>query len=381
MLATDLDKIKTDAPIFEPSAFDLTDRQAELCTRARTLGETKFADRAAKWDRDASFPTDNYRDLHTTGLLGICVPREYGGEGADHLTYSLAAAEIGRYCGSTALTWNMHVSSCLWSGELADQLDMTTEERQSHARRRAIHYKRVIEDGKIYSQPFSEGGAAAAGAIAFGTQAKKVDKGWLINGKKIFASLAGHADYYGVLCTEDRPDAGRRHTMFMAVPAQAQGVEVAGDWDPLGMRGTVSRNLIFKDALIDDDEALMPPGIYYQGVMRWPHMFLTLTPAYIGLMQAAYDFTVKYLRGEVAGMPPVKRRMFPTKQIAVAQMRVMLEQTKVLWLQTMREARIDPSLCGAVHHDGEFERDGAARDPHLRGAVNAQIAAARAHLS
>ena len=343
MLATDLDKIKTDLPIFEPSAFELTDQQAELCARARTLGESKFAARAAKWDRDASFPTDNYRDLYDTGLLGICVPKEHGGEGADQLSYAMAAAEIGRYCGSTALTWNMHVCSCLWTGPLADQLDMTTEERRSHARRRAIHYKRIIEDGKIYSQPFSEGGAAAAGAVAFGTKAKKVDAGWLINGKKIFASLAGHADYYGVLCTEDRADASRRHTMFMAVPAQARGVEVVGDWDPLGMRGTVSRNIIFKDALVDDDEALMPPGVYYQGVMRWPHMFITLTPAYIGLMQAAYDFTVKYLRGEVEGMPPVKRRMFPTKQIAVAQMRVMLEQTKVLWLQAMREARVDPS--------------------------------------
>ena len=178
-------------------------------------------------------------------------------------------------------------------------------------RRRSIHYRRMVEDGKVYSQPFSEGGAAAAGTVAFGTKAKKVGDGWQINGKKIFASLSGHADYYGILCTEDREDASRRHTMFMAVPADAKGVEVVGDWDPLGMRGTVSRNLIFKDAHVDDDEALMPPGIYYQGVVRWPHMFLTLTPAYIGLMQGAYDFTVKYLRGEVPGMPPVKRRMYP----------------------------------------------------------------------
>ena len=338
-----IDTVKTDAPIFEPSAFALTDQQVELCERARILGESKFAARAAKWDREASFPTDNYRDLHDAGLLGICVPREHGGEGADLLTYSLAAAEVGRYCGSTALTWNMHVCSCLWTGPLADQLDMTNEERALHARRRAVHYRRIVEDGKIYSQPFSEGGAAAAGAVAFGTKAKKTEQGWLINGKKIFASLAGHADYYGVLCTEDRDDASRRHTMYMAVPANAKGVEVVGDWDPLGMRGTVSRNLVFKDALVNDDEALMPPGIYYQGVVRWPHMFLTLTPAYIGLMQGAYDFTVKYLRGEVPGMPPVKRRMYPTKQIAVAQMRVMLEQTKVLWFQVMREARIDPS--------------------------------------
>ena len=57
-------------------------------------------------------------------------------------------------------------------------------------------------------------------------------------------------------------------------------------------------------------------------------MFLTLSPTYIGLAQAAYDFTVRYLRGEVPGTPPVKRRMYPTKQIAVAEMRIKLEQTR-----------------------------------------------------
>ena len=344
MSAIDLDDVETDAPIFDAAAFDLTEQQVELSGRAQALAQRNFAARAEKWDREASFPTENYRDLHAAGLLGICVPREHGGEGADLLTYSLAAAEIGRYCGSTALTWNMHVCSCLWTGYLADRLEMTEDDRRRHERRRAIHYRRIVERGKIYSQPFSEGGAAAAGAVAFGTKATQVaDDGWVVNGKKIFASLSGHADYYGVLCTEDRENSGRRHTMYLAVPAGAKGVEVVGDWDPLGMRGTVSRNLLFKDVHVDGDEALLPPGVYYAGVVRWPHMFLTLTPTYIGLMQAAYDFTVKYLRGEVAGTPPVKRRMYPTKQIAVAQMRIMLEQTKVLWFHVMREARIDPS--------------------------------------
>ena len=344
MSAIDLDDVETDAPIFDAAAFDLTEQQVELSGRAQALAQRNFAARAEKWDREASFPTENYRDLHAAGLLGICVPREHGGEGADLLTYSLAAAEIGRYCGSTALTWNMHVCSCLWTGYLADRLEMSEDDRRRHERRRAIHYRRIVERGKIYSQPFSEGGAAAAGAVAFGTKATQVgDDGWVVNGKKIFASLSGHADYYGVLCTEDRENSGRRHTMYLAVPAGAKGVEVVGDWDPLGMRGTVSRNLLFKDVHVDGDEALLPPGVYYAGVVRWPHMFLTLTPTYIGLMQAAYDFTVKYLRGEVAGTPPVKRRMYPTKQIAVAQMRIMLEQTKVLWFHVMREARIDPS--------------------------------------
>jgi alkylation response protein AidB-like acyl-CoA dehydrogenase len=72
-------------------------------------------------------------------------------------------------------------------------------------------------------------------------------------------------------------------------------------------------------------------------------MFLTLSPTYIGLAQAAYDFTVRYLRGEVPGTPPVKRRMYPTKQIAVAQMHIKLEQTKATWFQAVTEAGPNPT--------------------------------------
>jgi alkylation response protein AidB-like acyl-CoA dehydrogenase len=88
---------------------------------------------------------------------------------------------------------------------------------------------------------------------------------------------------------------------------------------------------------------LMPHGVYFQAATRWPHMFLTLSPTYMGLAQAAYDFTISYLRGEMPGTPPVKRRMYPTKQIAVAEMHIQLEQTKSLWFQAISEACPDPS--------------------------------------
>src|SRR3569832_548655 len=109
------------------------------------------------------------------------------------------------------------------------------------------------------------------------------------------------------------------------------------------MRGTVSRTLIFKDVFGGEDAALMPRGVYFQAAMRWPHMFLTLSPTYMGLAQAAYDFTIKYLRGEMPGTPPVKRRMYPTKQIAVAQMHIKLEQIKAIWFQAITEAGPNPS--------------------------------------
>src|SRR5436305_5678787 len=198
--ADSLKSIDRAAPMFDPKAFRLDDEQTGIIASARELGQSVFAVRAAEYDRDAKFPTENYRDLHRAGLLGIAIPKKHGGLGADFRTYSLAAAEIGRYCGATALTWNMHVCSTLWSGPLADDLEMDTATRAEHERRRALHYKRIIDTGAVYSQPFSEGGAAAAGGVAFGTEAQPVKGGWIVNGKKIVASLAGHADYYGVLC-------------------------------------------------------------------------------------------------------------------------------------------------------------------------------------
>ena len=341
----DMTTISLDKPIFDPGSWDLTDKQAELCSIARELGQAKFADRAERYDREATFPTENYKDLHDSGLSGICIPETYGGRGADLKTYMMAASEIGRYCGATALTFNMHVSSCLWTGALADGLGMDDAVQREHDQMRQRHYGRILNDGAIYAQPFSEGGAAAAGTIAFGTTAQVTEGGWLINGKKIFASLSGHADFYGVLCTEIEnadTERSRRNTMYIAVPSDAEGVSVVGDWDPLGMRGTVSRTLIFENVFVPFEEQLMPRGIYFSAAKRWPHMFMTLTPTYMGIAQAAYDFTVKYLRGEMPGTPPVKRRMYPTKQIAVAQMRIMLEQTKSVWFQAISEARPDP---------------------------------------
>jgi alkylation response protein AidB-like acyl-CoA dehydrogenase len=320
----------------------LTVQQRQLIDLAATLGREKFAPRAAQIDRDAVFPFANYADLRAAGLLGICVPRAHGGLGADFATYVMVAAEIGRHCGATALTWNMHVCSTMWAGFIADALDMTPQQRTEHDKTRALHFERVVQDGKVYAQPFSEGGAAAAGKAPFGTLARRVEGGYVVNGRKIFASLSGAADYYGALCTLDKPGATVRDALYLAVPASAPGVAVSGEWDPLGMRGTVSRTLDFKDVFVGEDARLMPEGLYFQAAQRYPHMFATLSPTYMGLAQAAYDFTVMYLRGEMPGTPPVKRRMYPTKQVAVAEMRVKLEQTRALFLQNAADAQVDP---------------------------------------
>jgi len=332
---------------FTPAVGDMafTPLQRQLLAKAHALGRDRFAPRAAQWDREASFPFANYDDLREAGFLKLCVPAEHGGLGADFPTYMMVAAEIGRFCGATALTWNMHICSTMWTGVLADGIPMDETQRAEHAARRQLHFRRIVQDGALYAQPFSEGTAAAAGRAPFGTTARKVDGGWLINGRKIWASLSGAADYYGVLCTEEveGKDPDPRDTLYISVPATSEGFSISGEWDPLGMRGTVSRNLAFKDVFVSDDEQLMPRGIYFRGAQTWPAMFFTLSPTYLGVANAAYDFTVQYLRGEVPGEPPVKRRQFATKQIAVAQMRIQLEAMKSLFTRAITEARPNPS--------------------------------------
>jgi alkylation response protein AidB-like acyl-CoA dehydrogenase len=323
------------------SGYPLTPKQRELIEKAEAFGPN-FARRAAGYDREASFPHENYAELRNAGFLGLCVPESFGGRGADFKTYSLVSATLGKHCGATALTFNMHACSTLWPGALSDDLDLTAAERAEHEEHRGVHFQRIVKDGAIYAQPFSEGSAAAAGRAPFGTTASRVDGGWRINGKKIFASLSGAAHYYGVLCTEAKPELSMRDTLYMAVPAQAPGLSVVGDWDPLGMRATVSRTLVFKDVLVPDEAQMMPRGVYFQAASRWPHMFTTLSPTYLGIAIAAYEFTVRYLRGEVEGTPPVKRRMYPTKQIAVAEMWMKLEQTRALFLRMLEDARVDP---------------------------------------
>ena len=324
--------------------FDLSKQQQQLIATARELGKHKFAPRASQYDREAKFPFENYKDLREAGFLKLCVPEEHGGLGADYQTYMLVAAEIGRWCGATALTFNMHTCATMYAGFMLDAYPLTQQQRAEQHKRRQHHFGRIVEEGKLYSQPFSEGGEDWT-QRPYATSAKRVDGGWILNGKKIFASLSGAADFHGITCTEVRDDGAAptfQDTVYLAVDQNSPGFEITGPWDPLGMRGTVSRTLIMKDVFVPEHEQVMPRGTYFDMRKLWPHGFITVNPAYMGIAEAAVDFTIKYLRGEIEGMPPVRRRHYPTKRMAVAQLQIMLEQTRAMYHRVISDARPNP---------------------------------------
>lgn len=330
--------------------FDLSNQQKELIGIARELGRSKFQRRAFQYDRTATFPFENYADLREAGFLRLCVPAEYGGMGADYQTYMLVAAEIGRWCGATALTFNMHTCATMYAGQMLDSYPLSESELKAQHVRRQHHFGRIVEEGKLYSQPFSEGGEDWT-QRPYATSARKVDGGWLLNGKKIFASLSGAADFHGITCTEIRDDGQPptfQDTVYLAVDQNSAGFEITGEWDPLGMRGTVSRTLLMKDVFVPEHEQVMPKGTYFDMRKLWPHGFITVNPAYMGIAEGAVDFTIKYLRGEIEGMPPVRRRHYPTKRMAVAQLQILLEQTRAIYHRIISDARPNPDKSDII---------------------------------
>lgn len=299
-----------------------------------------FTERAVGIDIDASFPVENYKDLAAEGFMTLTVPKEFGGHGFSLGEYAMVGAEIGKYCGATALTFNMHNSTMMWSRFMYEMPHLTEEEKAGFAPLRERQFRRAVKEQGIYSQPISEAGQNWTSKPAQ-TECRKVDGGWVINGFKKFASLAGYCDYYSIVCTERFEGVEPRHedTTVFVVHKDAPGLTVRGEWDPLGMRGTNSRDLILKDVFVSADDMLMPPGIFIKTLPYWPHMMATLSPTYMGVAQGAYDFTVAYLRGEAPGTPPGDRRMFSTKRHAVGQMYARLSSMRALWWQVFMEAQ------------------------------------------
>jgi alkylation response protein AidB-like acyl-CoA dehydrogenase len=270
----------------------------ELVQRVRDMGPV-LAERAVRYDREASFPFENFADFRDNGLLAVCVPVAYGGAGASYADYVRVSEEIGHYCGATALTFNMHNATMLWCGEVADMLTMSDADRAAHERIRTEMFRGVVEHAHIHSQPFSEGLAPGA-TSGIATRAVAVDGGWLVTGRKIFASLSGAADFYNVICQMPADDT----VLFLGVPADADGVSIVDDWDPLGMRGTVSRTLLMNDVFVPAAHEWLPAGAYNQAAERYPWLFLSSCPSYLGLTGGVLDVTRPICAANCRGSRP-----------------------------------------------------------------------------
>jgi alkylation response protein AidB-like acyl-CoA dehydrogenase len=331
--------------------LDLSPSQRELVAQARSLALERFAPRAERHDREASFPFDDYADLREAGLLGLCVPERYGGLGASYETYCLVAEQLAQGNASTSLTFNMHCLTMLMMGEMADAMPMPAGVRARHEARRARKFAEVVERGVFYGQPHSEpveqgqtDTALSMGGRRFGTTARTVDGGYVVTGRKFFVSLAGAAPYYATPAIRLGDEPWIERTLYLQVPRDAPGVAFPGDWDPMGMRATVSRDMTLQDVFVPDEAEVLPPGLFGALYNAFPQLSpLTFCATFLGLMQAAYDYTLAYLGGKAPGAPGLQGEV-ASKGHAVAEMLFTLEAARALYYRAVSEARVDAPL-------------------------------------
>lgn len=293
--------------------------QVELAGR---LAREHLAPRAARYDVTATFPFDNYEDLRQHGLLGLTVPKEYGGLGADPLTYSLVLLQISKGCASTGLTFNMHAAILALVEQLA-----TPDQR-------ARYFREAAQEGRIFASITSEPGSSFRDKFAVGTAIKRADGGYIINGTKHFCSLSTGADYYftwGVL--EDTPDI-RSGLLTILVPRGTPGITIEETWDTLGMRGTASHTLHYRDCFVPDTQVVgAPGGILGQDMSLWS---LGYTAVYLGIAEAAYEFAVHFAQSQKfkPAMTPLMEH--PTVQRTIGEMNVILESARQLLYEAAR---------------------------------------------
>src|SRR5262245_43534830 len=166
----------------------LTEEQRRLQQCARRLAE-EFATRAAQHDREASHPVENYEALRAAGFYGLNVPTARGGAGAGLFGYSLAAAELGQGCASTALAFNMHLSIV---GPLMES-PLVPEAVKARVARM------VVQEGKLIAGNFSE--PATSGLVGTPvpmTRARRVDGGHRLSGRKGRPAMLEDAGYTAV---------------------------------------------------------------------------------------------------------------------------------------------------------------------------------------
>jgi alkylation response protein AidB-like acyl-CoA dehydrogenase/predicted ester cyclase len=256
-----------------------TERQQKIVNLAEQLA-AEFEPRAAKNDLNSSFPFDNFTDMQRCGYMAATVPVELGGLGANLLELTMAQSRLAAGCGATALAVNMHLSVV---GQMARRW-LTTKDKRLEKQLRA-----VVDDGEVFAPITAEPGHALVRST--GTTARRVPGGYLVSGRKTFGTGSAVMTRLMSMAVDTQAPAGPM-VLFFTVPADAPGVSVVkGSWCTMGMRATLSENVVLDNVFVDDDAVYLRfpagslDGSLLQGLFGWA--WPTFGAVYLGIAEGA----------------------------------------------------------------------------------------------
>jgi alkylation response protein AidB-like acyl-CoA dehydrogenase len=320
---------------------NMTDEERE---RARLVEEILpvLRENAAQVDVKCEFHRPHVKTLSEAGLLGLIVPKEYGGLGGNLRDLAAATFAMGTACPSTALSYFFHCSSASRGLLGLEAIEKNLFDHDEIPVVRAFAEKvltRMGREGKWLANFASESNKTSKARVTITTEAKKLDDGWLLNGVKSFGCATGVADEYLVTAKLEGTETVEGMALFF-VKRDADGVSERQKWDAIGMRGTATHGIVLKDVFVKDENALTLEGAFLRMMQVSRGTFvgnqLAATAIYLGAAQAVYDHALNYLKNTKFGDTGESIASSPMHKALIGKMTNDLE-TAYLWLRRQLE--------------------------------------------
>lgn len=306
--------------------FDLTDEQKAIRQTVREFAVERVAPRAEEMDREEAFPYDLVKEMAQLGLMGLPFPEQYGGAGADTVSYALAVMELARVDASTAITMAAHVSL----GASPFYLFGSEEQKQK--------YLVPLAQGKmLWGFGLTE---PNAGSDAGNTQTKAVlkDGKWIVNGTKAFITNSG-TDISGgttITAVTGSRDGGKPEISNLIVDQNTPGFARSKKYKKMGWRASDTRELSFVDAQVPEENVLGQRG---EGLKNFLTILdggrISVAALSVGLARGAYDEALKYAKERTAFGRPISK--FQAIQFKLVDMLTQIEHAELMVLRAAWE--------------------------------------------
>ena len=300
--------------------FTLSDEQQAIRETSREFAEQEIKPRAEEMDRTGAFPYDLVRKMGELGLLGLPFPEEYGGAGADFLSYCLAIEEVSRGDVSVGITMEAHTSL----GASPFYLFGSREQKE--------YYLPPLARGEhLWAFGLTE---PEAGSDSGGTRTRAVlkDGNWHINGSKSFITNAGTEMTGGVTITAvtgKRPD-GRNEITNIIVPKSTPGYSIGTAYKKMGWKASDTRPLTFEDCVVPEENILGQRGDGFKQFMQILDAGrVAIAALSVGLAQACLDEALAYAKERKQFGQPIST--YQAIQFKLADMDMEIELARLMY--------------------------------------------------
>lgn len=296
--------------------YQLSKEQEFVRKMVRKFAEEEVAPIAADIDKEHRFPVETVEKMGRFGMMGVPIPKEYGGAGGDNISYAITVEELSRACGSTGVICSAHTSLCAWP-----ILAYGTEEQKQK-----------------YLVPLAKGehlGAFGltepnAGSDAGGQQTRAVDMGdhWELNGAKVFITNGGFSDTYIVMAMTDKKKGTRGISAFI-VEKDFPGFSIGKTEDKLGICASSTTELVFQNCIVPKENLLGKIGDGFKIAMSTlDGGRIGIASQALGIAQGAFDETVEYMKARKQFGRSLSK--FQALQFEMADMKTRLEAARLL---------------------------------------------------